>query len=64
MTSQIFLSRQKDYESGFRKMNYDSEEEMNEVLGSLDDNMFINSQKAALKEFNASISNIIKSLGL
>ena len=64
MTSQIFLSRQKDYESGFRKMNYDSEEEMSEVLGSLDDNMFINSQKAALKEFNASISNIIKSLGL
>ena len=35
ITTNIFNSRKKDYTNAFRKMMYNSEEEMNTVLGSL-----------------------------
>ncbi|PZP42526.1 MAG: hypothetical protein DI598_16825 [Pseudopedobacter saltans] len=44
----ITISRKKDYTSPFRKMMYDSEEEMNEVLGSFEDNSFILQKKKDL----------------
>ncbi len=34
-------SRAKDYENPFRRMTYDSEEEMKQVVGALEDNSFI-----------------------
>lgn len=37
----IIISRQKDYTSEFRKMMYDSQEEMDAVLGKFEDNSFI-----------------------
>jgi hypothetical protein len=37
-----FASRRKDYEDPFRKMVYDSDEEMYAVLGRIEDNSFLN----------------------
>lgn len=43
-------SRKKDYENEFRQMVYNSPEEMEEVIGKLDDNSFIIQQEKQLKE--------------
>ncbi len=43
-------SRKKDYENEFRKMVYNSDEEMEEVLGRLDENSFILDQERQLRE--------------
>ncbi len=64
MTEHIYESRLKDYESPFRKMNYDSEEEMSEVIGSIDDNSFINLQKEESRRFSESITEVKKRFGL
>jgi len=64
MTQSIYSSREKDYTSEFRKMNYDSEEEMNEVLGKLEDNSFINNQKRILDNFKSSLNQIRHSFNL
>jgi hypothetical protein len=48
-------SRQKDYENEFRKMVYNSEEEMEEVIGPLDENTFILQQENQLKELREKI---------
>jgi len=60
MTKNIYTSRAKDYTNPFRKMVYDSPEEMNTVLGRLQDNGFIRQEKAALKKYRAEIEAIIK----
>jgi hypothetical protein len=39
-------------------MVYDSEQEMNEVMGALDDNSFIRSQKEELESFRSRIQHI------
>lgn len=44
----IEKSRAKDYQNSFRKMLYDSPEEMDKVLGKLSDNAFILKEKAAM----------------
>ncbi|MEX6690646.1 DUF4954 family protein [Danxiaibacter flavus] len=53
ITENIKTSRSKDYTNPFRKMIYDSQEEMDKVLGKLDDNSFINQQQQAFEEFVA-----------
>jgi hypothetical protein len=64
MAKNILESRMKDYENGFRKMVYDSEEEMNEVVGKISDNVFINNQEKELKNLKSSIDQIKKQFGL
>ena len=54
----IYDSRSKDYESEFRKMNYDSMEEMEEVLGKLDDNVFIQNQEEEITSFRSQIDSV------
>jgi hypothetical protein len=51
MTKNSYSSRAKDYKNPFRKMVYDSPEEMNTVLGSLADNSFIKHEKTALRRY-------------
>jgi Domain of unknown function (DUF4954)/Domain of unknown function (DUF6819) len=51
MVKAIYTSRVKDYESGFRKMVYESKKEMENVTGRLKDNTFILQQQEELKEF-------------
>ena len=40
----IYESRAKDYQNKFKKMVYDNDEEMEEVVGSIEDNAFIGSR--------------------
>jgi hypothetical protein len=64
MTRGIYESRAKDYSNPFRKMVYDSMEEMNVVVGSLQDNSFIRQEKAALKNYRKETEDIIRTFGL
>jgi hypothetical protein len=59
MTKTIYDSRAKDYQNEFRKMVYGSEQEMEMVVGRLEENVFINQQKEELAVFRASVENII-----
>ncbi len=58
MVENIHDSRAKDYQNEFRKMVYDTEREMEKVIGKLDDNVFINQQKEELERFRHSIQKI------
>jgi hypothetical protein len=51
MTENIYESRAKDYHNPFRKMVYDNALEMEAVMGSLEDNSFIQQQREALTQF-------------
>ena len=58
ITQNIYESRAKDYRSSFRAMVYDNQEEMERVVGKLEDNTFINQQ---IEEMNV-FRNEMKSL--
>ena len=58
MTEGILKSREKDYTNPYRKMVYENNEEMNLVLGSLEDNSFIQSQFEALENSKKIIAEI------
>jgi NDP-sugar pyrophosphorylase family protein len=62
MVDSIESSRKKDYTNPFRKMMYDTQEELDEVLGKFDDNVFIKDQKAELKVFNKNLNSFIKKI--
>ena len=62
ITEQIFLSREKDYTNPYRKMVYDSEAEMDAVMGKLADNSFIKQQNNELKTFKSTLGLISKKL--
>jgi hypothetical protein len=51
----IAESRAKDYQSAFRKMVYNNDEEMEEVVGRLEDNVFIHDQQEELSRFRTAI---------
>jgi len=59
ITKNIETSREKDYSNEFRKMVYDSDVEMNNVLGSFAENSFIKHQKTETEKF-VKIVNAIK----
>lgn len=59
---EIERTRAKDYESDFRKMLYNSEEEMDAVVGKLSDNSFILSQNKELIAFESRIENLLQTL--
>jgi hypothetical protein len=59
----ILDSRQKDYVNPFRQMVYDTEAEMEQVLGRIDDNAFIQEQQEALMTFTEGISTLLSRLG-
>jgi hypothetical protein len=59
MTKGIYDSRAKDYSNPFRKMVYDSPEEMDSVIGSLKDNGFIRQEKLALTQYRKEVEKII-----
>jgi hypothetical protein len=58
----VYLSRKKDYSNPFRLMMYDSVEEMEKVLGKLNDNEFILQEKLALKAFLNKMNKIKKQI--
>jgi hypothetical protein len=62
MVKNISSSREKDYINEFRKMVYDNDEEMKNVLGNFNDNSFINDQKKKQKAFVKMVGEISKRL--
>jgi hypothetical protein len=64
MVKNIYESRAKDYSNPFRKMVYENETEMNNVIGSLEDNAFIKQQRADLKEFKQQVARIVRKFSL
>jgi hypothetical protein len=58
MVQNIHESRAKDYQNEFRKLVYDNESEMEEVVGRLEDNTFINQQKKELAAFRELVTKI------
>lgn len=61
MNEAIYKSREKDYTSPYRKMVYDSIEEMNVITGTLADNTFIKQQREETEEFKSRVQ-ILKTI--
>jgi hypothetical protein len=64
MVKGIYESRAKDYANPFRKMVYDTQKEMEKVVGSLKENVFIRQQREELIRFKKQVAAITKDLGL
>ena len=64
MTKHIYESRAKDYANPFRQMVYENREEMDTVIGKLDDNSFINLQKEEAKKYKTTVNRLIKKMEL
>lgn len=64
MTAGIYDSRAKDYENPFRKMVYESEKEMEAVIGKLKDNGFIRQQEQEKTAFEKQVGEIREMFGL
>ncbi|WP_295122190.1 DUF4954 family protein [uncultured Chitinophaga sp.] len=60
ITDNIYRSREKDYKNPYRLMVYESEEEMETVIGKLEDNGFIQHTVADLKAYKKRVKEIIK----
>lgn len=59
VTEGILQSRKKDYTNPFRKMTYDNEQEMDAVVGKLEDNSFIKQTTAELPVYKKNIADLI-----
>jgi hypothetical protein len=62
MVKGIYNSRAKDYTNPFRKMSYRNKEEMNKVLGSLENNSFILQEQEALAQYKKKVTQLIKKM--
>ncbi len=60
ITKGIFKSREKDYLNPFRKMVYENQTEMDQVIGKLDENSFIKNQDIAFREYQTAILGLIQ----
>lgn len=58
----IYESRAKDYSNPFKQMVYETNEEMNRVVGRLEDNSFIQTQLSELENMKKEIKKIIKKI--
>lgn len=58
MAEAIYASRAKDYNNPFRKMVYESELEMEKVLGRLDENSFIQQQAKEVQAFKNKVAQL------
>ncbi len=58
MTKNIYDSREKDYTSHFRKMVYETEAEMDKVIGKLEDNSFLQMQFKELEDMKSRVQQI------
>lgn len=64
MFKEIYNTREKDYTNPFRKMVYETNEEMNNVLGKIEDNSFIQEQTGQLDEMKKQVKAVIRRLKL
>ncbi len=59
LVKEIHESRAKDYTNPFRKMVYDSPDEMNAVVGKLQDNSFIRQERDALNQYRKEVEQVV-----
>lgn len=59
---QLVASRSKDYQNPFRKMAYENEKEMHEVMGRLADNPFITQYRNTTREFEERAKQLLQLL--
>ncbi len=64
MSKGIYHARAKDYTNPYRKMVYETNEEMNEVLGRIEDNSFVQEQFAEFELLKKNIKSVIRKLKL
>jgi Domain of unknown function (DUF4954) len=64
MVKQIHESRAKDFKNPFRKMVYETDEEMTKIVGSLSDNSFIKQEMDSLSAYKKTIDNLLKKKSL
>jgi len=64
MCKGIYESRAKDYSNPFRRMVYETTEEMNKVVGRLEDNSFIQMRTGELDELQKQVKTIVRRLKL
>ncbi len=64
MSKGIYDARAKDYTNAYRKMIYDTNEEMAEVIGRIEDNSFIQDQFAEFESLKRSVKSVIKKMKL
>src|SRR5688572_6159907 len=64
MVKGIYESRAKDYHNEFRKMVYQTQKEMEKVIGKLEDNVFIRQQLEEIKQFRKKVNRAIKNFKL
>jgi hypothetical protein len=60
MSKGIYESRAKDYSNPFRKMVYENKDEMNAVVGKIEDNQFIQDQFEELENFKKTVKGLLK----
>lgn len=60
LTDGIYQSREKDYQNPYRKMSYESDAEMDAVIGKLEDNGFIQQTVAELKMYKKKVKELMK----
>ncbi|MEO7983123.1 MAG: DUF4954 family protein [Bacteroidota bacterium] len=62
MTRSIYESRAKDYQNPFRKMVYETEQELEKVIGKLKDNSFIAQQQQETIAFGKQVAALLVQL--
>jgi hypothetical protein len=62
MSKEIYTTRAKDYTNPFRKMIYETNEEMNAVIGRLENNQFIQEQLAEVDAYKKSVKSLVRRL--
>jgi hypothetical protein len=64
LTQNIYDSRAKDYQNDFKKMVYNNAKEMEEVIGKLDENVFIGQQQKELEQLRLKTNELIEKFQL
>lgn len=62
ISKSIYESRKKDHTNPFRKMMYESQAEMDSVVGKIEDNQFIQSQFEELEIFKKDMAKMLKKI--
>jgi Domain of unknown function (DUF4954) len=60
MVKAIYDSRAKDHHNAFRKMVYETQQQMDKVLGKLDENTFVNQQEKEFEKFKKDVNTIVE----
>ena len=60
MSKSIYESRAKDYTNPFRKMIYETKDEMDAVIGKIENNQFIQDQLKGLEDFKKTVKRLTK----